>query len=273
MARKNKIGNFIAAIILLIPLVVSIVFAVYLKSKNTTDPGKGTSTGTEENQGSSSASGPSTAFVPDLQEKDIEYGEQLIESQKDDTILVDKDGIVITLGQYKVARLAADVYLARLDEQISEAPEDEKEILLASRDRFDKSDADIFNGLVQSHIIYRECEKEHIVVDKEDAKRSWLQTVKALKENIADPNALGHEDAVKVWNRELGIMKGMGYSEEQYADYMATVGHQIMLKNAHFSYYIKNSDNSEKSKEEQEQIYEAYITGLVDSLHISNPYL
>lgn len=270
---KNKVGNLLAFIILAIPLAACIVFAAYHKSGNTPDPGKGPSSEAGESEGSASTSVPPSNFVPELQEKDIEYGQKLIQGQKDDTILVNKNGIVITMGEYKVARLSADVYLARLDEQIIEAPEGQKEILLASREQFDKSDADIFNSLVRSHVIYRECEKEHIVVAKEDAKASWLQTVKGLKENIADPNALGHEDAVKIWNRELAVMKGMGYSEEQYADYIAAGGQQIMLKNAHFSYYIKHSGNSEKSREEQEQIYEAYIQGLIDSLHIPNPYL
>ena len=220
MKRKNGFGAVVGGLILAIPLLAAVVFALPKAGEGPVDaPSSGQSQGPEPSEKEESPS----AFVPQLSTRDIEYGAKNREAIKDTTPLYQKGDFTLTKGEMDSARFTRDYSIASVEEQLQKVTDETvRSYLLASLDSYRKQDdAFLFDSMVKSYAIEDACKRSGITVSKEEGKRIWLDTAHSIKTTLADPANPDYENCARIWNEILGTMKGMGMTEEQYADYMA----------------------------------------------------
>lgn len=200
-------------------------------------------------------------FVPALDAVDVEYGRQAKEARTHTDILYQKGDIYFT---------QADLELGRLN-QIHNL---QKELPVALEDiDIHQWDAGLFTRTISARVQVAECKRLRLTIDMtfEEAREHWFSSTRLMMEAIEeDPSA--ENFLVQLWNEHLGVMKGLGMTEAEYADYMANAMLSTAYTQAYFQYFLEAYGYEEKSDTEKILLFHNHMENLLVTYGIVNPY-
>lgn len=200
-------------------------------------------------------------FVPALDAVDIEYGRQAKEARTHTAILYQKGDIYFT---------QADLELGRLN-QIHILQKEQPDALEGINTH--QWDAGLFTRTMSARVQVAECKRLRLQIGMtfEEAREHWFSSTRLLMQSIEeDPSA--ENSIVKLWNEQLGIMKGLGMTEAEYADYMANAMLSTAYTQAYYQYFLDAYGYGEKSDTEKIILFHHHMKNLLVTYGIVNPY-